>query len=394
MKTVTIVLILMAVTTTVTAAVVNNSTTAPTSEDSLAIIFYSLDSLANPNSADSVFILVAGPSGNVTYRDSVAVTDPRITAPAVAGKQFYLFSEQVSEIDGTGAHGGYTLSLVAKNNADQLLTPNTYHFQIVSSELSDQLARINDSIFVLGGAVDSNRTEQGGGSDSVSIARWVWNTPQANHNQSATFGKYLDTEISGVSGGTGAYSVTLVVYDSSLDQTVPGAQVVVRNIEQTAQLAMGGSDSNGRISFNLDTDSFLVAASAPGYLFSPFDTLVVTGPIIDTVHGFPFDPGTPASPSLCRVWGYLYGLTGQPEFGVAVSLWLPGGVVTLNGTIISPVMVTTSTDSTGYFAVDVIPSDLLNPPDTKYEITITRTDGAILRQRLAVPDYGSWQLTW
>jgi hypothetical protein len=62
--------------------------------------------------------------------------------------------------------------------------------------------------------------------------------------------------------------------------------------------------------------------------------------------------------------------------------------------IISPYSVSTTTDNNGYFYLDLIPSDSLIPPGVKYEFTISRSDGTILRQRLTVPDASIWRLTW
>jgi len=388
----TIVLILTAA--TLSASIVNNSTSSPTAEDSLSFVFYSLDSIGNPTTADSLYILVTGPTGTVVYKDSVASSDSRITSTTVRGKQFYSFAEQVSDIDGSGAAGHYVITLLAKKNNGDLLTPNTYSFQIISEELSDQIALIGDSVYVKGGAVDSNRTEMGGSGDSTSMARWVWNAPQINHTTSGSFGKYLDTEVSGISGGAGAYSFTVVTFDSSVSQTVPQAALAVRNVSQTSLIATGRTGNEGTAMFNLDADSFVVVATAPGYSFDAYDTIVVSGTGSDTIFGDQFDPGSPSAPQLCRVYGFLYDITGQPEEGASVTACLPSGVVQYVVVVVSPYSVSTTTDSSGYFYLDLIPSDSLIPPGTKYEFTISRTDGTILRQRLTVPDSTQWRLTW
>ena len=377
-----------------TASIVNNSISSPTAEDSLSFIFYSLDSLGNATTADSVYILVTGPDGAVVYKDSLTPSDSRVTATAIRGKQFYSFADQVANLDGSGSTGSYAISLLAKKNSGDLLTPNTYLFQIISSELSDQLALIGDSVYVKGGAVDSNRTEQGGSGDSTLLARWVWNTPQTNHTASGTFGKYLDSEISGLSAGSGAYSYTIVAFDSSVSQVVPQTSVAVRNVAQTSLVASGATGSDGAVSLNLDADSFVVVATAPGYIFTAFDTIVVNSSGSDTVYGDQFDPGAPTSPELCRVYGYLYDINGAPETGASVTAHLPSGVVRFSGGIVSPFAVTTTSDTTGYFYLDLIPSDSLIPSGTKYELTISRTDGTILRQRLVVPDSSAWPLGW
>ncbi len=234
----------------------------------------------------------------------------------------------------------------------------------------------------------------GGGPDSAMIAGWVWNTPQTNHTNDGTFGKYVDAEISGIGSGSGIYSHSVVTYDSTIDQVIPGVVTAVRNLDQTSLLAVGRTDPDGIVSFNLDAGSYLLVASASGYLFQTPAPIEVTGGSIDTVFGEQFDPGTPSSPNLCRVYGYLYDLNGNPDEGVTVSATLPSGVVRFDGIIVSPHRVSTVTDSEGYFSLDLIPSTALTPSGTLYELAVSRTDGILLRQRLAVPDSGNWQLTW
>jgi hypothetical protein len=357
-------------------------------------VFYSLDSCGNPTTADSVFILTIAPAGQAAYKDSVTTSDSRVSSVTVTGKQFYTFADQVSNIDGPGQPGHYTITLLAKNNSTSLLTPNTFTFQIIADELSDQIAQIDDSVLVKGGAVDSNRTETGSTVDSGSVAAWVWNTPQGNHAGGGTFGKYLDTEVSGISSGSGAFAYTLVAFDTSINQVIPWASLAIRNISQSALIASGRTGSDGAVTFNLDPDSFIVVATAVGYIFDAYDTLVVTATGIDSICGDRFDPGSPDSPALCRVYGYIFDIGGQPETGATVSAHLPQGGVQFSTAIVSPFAVATQADSSGYFYLDLIPSDSLTPPGTKYEFTVTRTDGTILRQRVAVPDSSSWLLTW
>lgn len=363
--------------------IVNNSTTSPTSEDSLSFVFYSLDSLGNPVTADSLFVLVSSPSGAIAFKDSMAISDGRITSTTIRAKQFYSFADQVSDLDGSGAMGAYSISLLALKNSYNLLTANSYTFQITADELSDQLALIGDSVNVKGGTIDS-----------TFLARTIWNTPQSGHTTAGTFGKYLDTEVSGISSGTGAYSYTLHVYDSLLNQSVSGITVMVRNLTQTALLAVGGSNSSGEVALNLDADSFMVTASGPAYTFAAYDTVIVTGAGADTLFGYSFDPGSPATPSFCRTYGYLYLPDGTAEEGASVTATIPSGVVRFGNLIISPYSVSTTTDSIGYFYLDLIRSNLLIPSGTKYEISISRKDGTIMRKRFEIPDSSGWLITW
>ena len=182
--------------------------------------------------------------------------------------------------------------------------------------------------------------------------------------------------------------------DTSEDVTVPGANVAIRSLDQSALIAVGRSDSEGKVSFNLDADSYVGVVTATGYLFAPFDTFQVTGAGADTLCGRQFDPGSPALPSLCRVYGHLYTISGIAEEGAVISVMLPSGAARSGQRVISPFAVMTLSDADGYFALDLIPSDSLNPSGAKYEFSITRKDGAILRQRVQIPAQTSWRLDW
>lgn len=234
----------------------------------------------------------------------------------------------------------------------------------------------------------------GGSGDSSAIARWVWNTPQANHGLDGTFGRYLDTEISGLGAGSGIYAYSLLTYDTLISQVIPGVNLTVRNSGQTALVAVGRTGSDGLVTFNLDDDSFMVMASAPGYIFESSKIIFVSGAGTDTLFGHRFDPGTPTSPELCRVYGHLYDLKGQPVTGATVAALLPQGVTQSGGKVISPFTITVATDSSGYFFLDLIPSDSLLSDDTSYEFTIHNEDGTIFRRRLKIPALSSWQLEW
>ncbi|MFH1688574.1 MAG: carboxypeptidase-like regulatory domain-containing protein [bacterium] len=413
------------------SAIVNNSTTGVSPEDSLAQPFVSLDSLGNPTTADSVYLVISGPSGAVVFRDSMAASDSRVVSTQVRGKQFYHFRAQVSNLDGSGDPGGYGLLLLAKNNTLDLLTPTVGGFQIISRELSDQLELIEDSVRVRGGWIDTNLTQAastdstqlarwvwntpqsghttvgtfgkyldtevsgvGGSGDSSQIARWVWNTPQANHVLSGSFGDYLDAEISGLSAGSGSYAITLYAFDSSIAQVIPGVALAVRNLDQSALLASVYTDVSGRAVVNLDAGDYVVIARAPGYAFEGADTLVIAAAAVDTALGYQFDPGVPSIAGQCRVWGYLFDASGRPEDEVTVTASLPSGTTTHGNQIIVPTVLTTNSDTAGYFYLDLLPSDSLGEVGTLYEFTIYRSNGMVLRQRLTVPDSTSWRLTW
>jgi hypothetical protein len=289
-----------------------------------------------------------------------------------ADHTYYYFVDQVMDIDNDEGNGVYTGVIILYTDGEPY--PNPFSFTLAGDELADYWA-------------EASRL------DSTDVARAVWNAPSLNHTGEGRFGAYLDAPVSGVSGGSGAYSVTLVAFDTANTQTVSGVRLALRNINQSSLLALAGTGPSGIASVNLDAGDYLVSATAPGYIFATFHTLSLTGPVTDSIFGCQFDPGSPETPSLCRVYGYLYQATGEPENGVTVSAHLPAGVSRSGGLIISPHPTTATVDADGFFYLDLLPStSLIGTP--VYEFTINRTDGTILRKRLSVPDATNWQLTW
>ena len=158
-----------------------------------------------------------------------------------------------------------------------LLTPSFYSFQIISTELSDQLAQIGDSVFAKGGAVDSNRTEVGG--DSSMTARWVWNTPQLNHTGSGTFGSYLDAKISSLGIGSGTFAVTLVAFDSVANVPIARAAMSIRTIDQLSLVALTSASANPRQSHARRQ----LREQGSIFLSPPLNVFSITGILRETV---------------------------------------------------------------------------------------------------------------
>jgi len=322
---------------------------------------------------------------------AVALSGTIISRVTILDEDFTSIDLDNATIGRVGEKTGYRLSSEGVGDvwANPARTLSGLGFALDSADFRDSCF---DETHFTAGYFDSARGSAGG-LDSAMLARAVWNAPSAHHTVAGTFGDYLDARVSGFGSGGGAFTATLTATDTLVGQTVPGVRVVVRNLEQTSLLAVGRTDPSGQVRFNLDAGSFLVIADAPGYLFAPFDTLTVTGATIATMAGRRFDPGTPAAPTLCRVYGFVYDVTGMPNPGAVVSAGLPKGVSRTDEMIVSPSAVTTVTDTAGYFYLDLIPSDLLDGAP-KYEVTIARTDGTILRKRITAPSQASWALSW
>jgi hypothetical protein len=417
--------------------IVNNS--GSSSEDSTAVVVFCTDSIGNPVSADSFFVLVSGPGGDSVFAETVTTGSPRIDSSVVGDIVLYQYRVLVEDIDGFGLPGTYHLTVTTQNTGLALRSVFQNSFQVVNWELddlgdsvgfaatntadlpdslasfsaaferiADSIAAMPDSLPIPGGEkellaavvadsiiVDSTHYQGSApGVDSAHVASWVWNTPKSQHNVEGTFGDLLDASISGLSSGSGVYGVLLNVEDSSTSAPVPYASIAIRNLSQSALIAVGQADADGHAYFNLNEGSFAVIARCPGYTFAGCDTIDVAGADSITVAGYRFDPGLPASPSLCRVYGYLRRIDGSAVSDASVVAILPSGVARAYDLVISPTEVSVTTDSAGYFAFDLLPSASLEPAGTQYEMTITLPGGTILRRRLEVPSTPSWQLTW
>ena len=388
--------------------IVNNSSSSVSPEDSICFPFLNLDSLGrNIGGLDTTKIIAFNPGGDSVFCESVAGISGRVKISADNGDTSYRWAAQVSDIDGDGQIGQYIVKITAKSDqtGGWLKTPQLASFQLISREFDDALVSTTDS---LKKALDSMYIANGkliNILDSLqSQDNWVMGKTDSaliDISSNITYAdsianRVLEDSIHfwGRGSGMGLYTYCLYAVDSSLGQAIPGVNIEVRNISQTGLMAMGTTTASGYCNFKLSNDSFIINAFAPGYIFENLDTIVIAGAAIDSIFGFHFDPGNPASPDLCRMYGFLYDIGGNPESSATVAACLPAGVVRSNGAIISPFKRSTASDSAGYFYLDLIPNSDLTPDTSKYEVTITRSDGTILRERITVPDMPGWELSW
>lgn len=186
-----------------------------------------------------------------------------------------------------------------------------------------------------------------------------------------------------------------VMRDLGVDTVaVAGAALRVYNSTESVTLAAGKTDANGRAVFSLIADTVHVIGALTGYSIASATIPIDLSGTSDTLWATAFDPGMPASPSLCRVYGWVYDLRGDTISDASVRARIVDSPLRSGSVVISPYELTTSSDSVGYWFLDLIPSSILTPDTTRYEFTIRFPSGAILRRRLAVPDSSDWLLSW
>lgn len=150
---------------------------------------------------------------------------------------------------------------------------------------------------------------------------------------------------------------------------IADVDVRIKDENQTNTLAILTSNSSGKIVTALPADTAKVIASKLGhYTFTVPETIIVTASgLTDTLWGTAFDPGTPDSSDVTRVYGWCRDLGGSimPDVIVTVRAmetytdWgSPGTSPTL---IVMRQAVRDTTDSNGKFSIDLICADQVIP---------------------------------
>ncbi len=203
---------------------------------------------------------------------------------------------------------------------------------------------------------------------------------------------YTRTLTSGA--GSGSNQVTIYTLQSSDSIPVSAVQVQVLNQNQSATEGLLTSDALGQSIFALNGGIYKIRMFKPGWQFTVPESIIVSGNTADTFYSEIFDPGTPLTPELCRVYGWVQDLKGQPLAGATIEAKVSNAPLKFQSVLISPYYKTTNTDSDGYWYLDLYPNSRLSPPNTQYDFTIYIPYGTILRLKTTVPEQLSWELVW
>jgi hypothetical protein len=227
-------------------------------------------------------------------------------------------------------------------------------------------------------AVDSNRTEKGEQDpDTLANHVWIWS------DRTLTSGT-----------GSGANQVVITTRQSSDSAEISGVQVQILNLNQTSTLGLLSTNASGKAAFALNNDTLLVRMYKPGWIFNTPETLIVSGNTDTVYYADLFNPGSPPSADLCRVYGWIKDIQNLPLSGSKIEASIKTVPLRYQGVIISPYFKSTSTDSDGYWYLDLYPNTQLSPDTTKYEFFIYSTQGTILRLKTIVPEQSSWELSF
>ncbi len=339
------------------------------SDDSVYVTFVSIDTsyYSEVGNLDSLDILRYMPNGMLL--DSTSENASNVLNPT---KGFYRAGFRAS--DGSGTMGVYTV--------------------VVRGWLAGKERGIASGAYEV---IDENMDDYLGNFDSAAIARSVWDNDVVTAiDRRIRYADSVGTALSVPTSGSGAYACSLYYFDTYDTSAIQGVFSRAMNNSQTATAGIGLTNPDGLVVMSLDNAVYRVWSYLSGYTFSPLpDSVGVVNPsVVDTIWGTAFDPGDPITPSLCRVYGWVRDLSGTAISGATVTASVKESPLRYGSNIISPYFRSTMSDSTGYWYLDLLPSENLDPSTTVYSFSIYYLTGAIAVKEVAVPDTTSWELNW
>jgi hypothetical protein len=408
--------------------------------DTLTLQFCFVDSLGLDYAAwDTVYIKQC--YGSVAFREST-LTSPTTYDIGNSWPSTVMFEWRAPASNSNGDIGAYTWwALVTKNynnkrvrhlhkgwyyvNDDGLdeylaigdTASNTALGKAIRDAVGDSIPSIADNIlssptFRLATDANGYVSLSSGGlplslTTKIDSIRWALGMPMsvAGEKYEDNLHRKLGPYLGGISGnvkndidalsltGAGSESCTLIARQNGLTAIV-GAKITVRTLGDFATRVPGlCTDINGRGVAELDPSDYYLSITANNY-FPLIDTITVTR---DSVWNFsltPFDPGAPPSPGLCRVYGWVYDISGNKLSGAAIKAEIPSSYQPLkyDGVMITPYKRETASDTLGYWQLDLIPNADLSKPDSRYQFTIEYPSGTIYKTKTTVPNTLSWQL--
>jgi len=187
-----------------------------------------------------------------------------------------------------------------------------------------------------------------------------------------------------ITTGTGANTVTLTVLDNNSDP-VQGIPITIKNSGETLRIAGPASTNiDGEVIFNLDDGSYKALLTSTN-IYEPLTSqaLTVSGTTTDDYTLTPYSIGTPSSPTLCRVYGWITDANNQvvPSAQIVFKLDTLTTAET-SSYLVSTELLVIKTNNEGYFYADLIRSSQYATA-TDYKVSCEKIG---LKKTITVPD--------
>lgn len=161
-------------------------------------------------------------------------------------------------------------------------------------------------------------------------------------------------DVAWITGGTGGGSnaVTINVKDDSAVNVVD-CYVEIWDSAGTSFISRTNTNSSGNVTFNLDSNTYIVKMHKTGYYFAN-QTLVVNGTESEAYTGTILTPDAATDPTLCRIYGYYFDPAGATYSAVKSLIKLTAIYEASDNNYYTSELVGTYNTTTGLLYFDVI----------------------------------------
>jgi len=230
--------------------------------------------------------------------------------------------------------------------------------------------------------------------DTEQVARSVWdNDIVAQASRTVTASCY----------GSGARTVVFQLKDVADSTTgISGFEIDIEDSVAGETLYGLTTNASGCCTTSLDDGTWTVKLQkTPWSITSPVYPIVSSDTTL-TYYATKFDPGSPPSADMCRIWAKIPDLSDEWVAGCQLKVKIPGRYypVTRDTMPVYSYERTATSNDTGYVYVDVYrSSELLSKGDSsitvKMEITLYDPLGNTMARVIKeIPDQTAWQIVW
>lgn len=117
-------------------------------------------------------------------------------------------------------------------------------------------------------------------------------------------------DVAWITGGTGGGSNAVAINVKASSVNVVDCYVEIWDSAGTSFISRTNTNSSGNVTFNLDSNTYIVKMHKTGYYFSN-QTLIVDGAESVNYTGTVLTPTAPTDPTLCKVYGYYFDPSGN-----------------------------------------------------------------------------------
>ena len=214
------------------------------------------------------------------------------------------------------------------------------------------------------------------------IADAVWTEPSSGYLSDPTTMGYMVNQ-GGISRGNN--TVNILVNDIDTGFPIPDTFVKINDDTNILTVAKGYTNSSGIFTTGLDEGDYNVILRKAFTEFTVPETLTISGSGTHTYEGSGFSATNPSASGTCVIYGWVTDISGAPVKNAKIKATETVAERFNDSNKIVKVTKTASTDSGGYFELELLRSSNLTHEGVKYRINVTYT-GFSYETYILVPD--------